>query len=362
MTSTATPLTTCRTRTLVAFHPAYGYLARRYDLHQVSLMGLGGVTPARMEQVARLIRDEHVRAVYREPQYESRWIEAISRQTGDKVLVLDPIGQPNRPGYDSYFSMMPQQPRCPEGGPGLWFLNQTRTSTTPHGKPYVGHDRIGDEAICVRNLTYVYPDGTAALPQCEPSCSGRQQPGCDRAQRGWQDDAAEDSARPPDGVSGKCNGSRHDAGGDSPGRRSSRLRAAKRATVDWNFPIRVRDAIRLGLTGKTPRPGTLPARRPSVLRRVPPAERAGDLASGRPTHWCVVRRPAATRCRSAGRSTAPAGTFCCSTSRLSESTSPRSRCFTCSSTRLQQEFGLTLVIVSHDLAPLCSPVASGSPV
>ncbi len=69
-------------------------------------MGLGGVTPARMEQVARLIRDEHVRAVYREPQYESRWIEAISRQTGDKVLVLDPMGQPNRPGYDSYFNMM----------------------------------------------------------------------------------------------------------------------------------------------------------------------------------------------------------------------------------------------------------------
>ncbi len=99
-------LANCRTRTLVVFHPAYGYLARRYDLHQVALMGLGGVTPARMEQVASLIHDEHVRAVYREPQYESRWIEAIGRQTGAKVLVLDPMGQPNRPGYDSYFDMM----------------------------------------------------------------------------------------------------------------------------------------------------------------------------------------------------------------------------------------------------------------
>jgi zinc transport system substrate-binding protein len=96
----------CRTRTLIVFHPGYAYLTQRYGLEQMALLGLGGVTPARLEQIVGRVEREHIRAVYREPQYESKWIDTLSRRTGAKVLVLDPLGHAGRSGYDSYFSMM----------------------------------------------------------------------------------------------------------------------------------------------------------------------------------------------------------------------------------------------------------------
>ncbi len=99
-------LSGCRIRTLVVFHPGYGYLARRYDLEQVPIVTGGSAKPAAVEQIAARIQQENIRAVYREPQFESKWVEFISRRTGAKVLVLDPQGHAGKVGYDSYFAMM----------------------------------------------------------------------------------------------------------------------------------------------------------------------------------------------------------------------------------------------------------------
>jgi len=101
-----TTLAKVRIRTLVVFHPAYSYLAQRYDLEQVALLGAAGVTPARLEEVVRRIRRDSIGAVYREPQYESKWIDILGRRSGAKVLVLDPLGRAGVPGYDSYLAMM----------------------------------------------------------------------------------------------------------------------------------------------------------------------------------------------------------------------------------------------------------------
>lgn len=99
-------LTKCRTKALVVFHPGYGYLVRRYGLEQVALMGAGGVTPARLEEVVNRVRQEQIRGVFREPQYESKWVGMLAERSGAKVLVLDPLGQANLAGYDSYLAMM----------------------------------------------------------------------------------------------------------------------------------------------------------------------------------------------------------------------------------------------------------------
>lgn len=99
-------LEACRTKTLIVFHAGYGHLARRYGLDQVSLLGLGGVTPDRLEKVIQLMRQKDVKAIYREPQFEPKWVEALSERAGAKVLVLDPLGHAERAGYDSYVAMM----------------------------------------------------------------------------------------------------------------------------------------------------------------------------------------------------------------------------------------------------------------
>jgi ABC-type Zn uptake system ZnuABC Zn-binding protein ZnuA len=99
-------LETCRTKSLVVFHPGYGYLARRYGLEQVPIVTGMGANPGQVEQVIEQVKRERIRAVYREPQFESRWVDFIARQTGAKVLVLDPQGHAGKAGYDSYFAMM----------------------------------------------------------------------------------------------------------------------------------------------------------------------------------------------------------------------------------------------------------------
>ncbi len=101
-----TGLASCRTRELVVFHPGYGYLARRYGLHQVPITAGTEAKAAQVQEVIDLVKREHIRAIYREPQFESRWVGFISRATGAKVLVLDPQGHAAKAGYDSYFAMM----------------------------------------------------------------------------------------------------------------------------------------------------------------------------------------------------------------------------------------------------------------
>lgn len=99
-------LASCRTRHLVVFHPGYGHLAGRYGLTQVPIVAGVAATPGQVEQVIDLIRRKRIGAVYREPQFESRWVNFIADRTGAKILVLDPQGHAGKAGYDSYFAMM----------------------------------------------------------------------------------------------------------------------------------------------------------------------------------------------------------------------------------------------------------------
>ncbi len=101
-----TGLASCHTRELVVFHPGYGFLAGRYGLHQVPIVAGMEAKAAQVQEVIDLVKRDHIRAIYREPQFESRWVDFISRATGAKVLVLDPQGHAGKAGYDSYFAMM----------------------------------------------------------------------------------------------------------------------------------------------------------------------------------------------------------------------------------------------------------------
>ncbi len=93
------------------FHNAYQYLERRYGLHPVS-----GVTthPERRPGAAHLrwlrktLREEQVRCLFSEPQFDDRLVEMLSEGLPIRHAVLDPLGASVEPGVEAYFETLRQ--------------------------------------------------------------------------------------------------------------------------------------------------------------------------------------------------------------------------------------------------------------
>lgn len=105
-----TALRSCIHRDLVTGHAAFGYLADRYDLHQV---GIAGLTPDH-EPTAGQVRDlvEHVResgvsTVYAQTLASPALTETVAREAGVEVRGLDPIeGVTEASAGSDYFEIM----------------------------------------------------------------------------------------------------------------------------------------------------------------------------------------------------------------------------------------------------------------
>lgn len=92
----------------VAFHSAFRYFAERYGLRQVAVIEeFPGKEPSPryIADVIKTIRGAGIKAIFSEPQFSPRVLEAIARDTGFTVHALDPIetGDETR---DSYVSLM----------------------------------------------------------------------------------------------------------------------------------------------------------------------------------------------------------------------------------------------------------------
>ncbi|TMJ06690.1 MAG: ABC transporter substrate-binding protein [Bacillati bacterium ANGP1] len=105
-------LRTCRQKEFITTHAAFGYLARRYGLVQLAISGLSPEAepaPARLRELVHLARDHHINVVYYETLVSPRVAEALAREVGARVLVLNPLegltGEELRQGL-TYFSVM----------------------------------------------------------------------------------------------------------------------------------------------------------------------------------------------------------------------------------------------------------------
>ncbi|MEV4287621.1 metal ABC transporter substrate-binding protein [Nonomuraea bangladeshensis] len=86
-------LTTCRSRTMVTAHEAFGYLADRYKLKQVGIT-LDPETepsPARLSEVAKLAKAEGVTTIFTEALVSPKVAEVLANEVGAKTAVLDPL-------------------------------------------------------------------------------------------------------------------------------------------------------------------------------------------------------------------------------------------------------------------------------
>lgn len=81
-------------RTIITSHAAFGYLAARYHLEQVAIMGLSPdaePTPEKMADITKLCREQQVNYIFSETIVSPKVAETLAKEAGAKVLVLHPV-------------------------------------------------------------------------------------------------------------------------------------------------------------------------------------------------------------------------------------------------------------------------------
>lgn len=90
----AAGLAECRRREIVVSHAAFTYLAHRYKLLQVPVMGLAPEaepSPAELARVVRLVRRLKAKVIFFETLVSPKLAETLAAEVGAKTLVLNPL-------------------------------------------------------------------------------------------------------------------------------------------------------------------------------------------------------------------------------------------------------------------------------
>lgn len=105
-------LASCTHRTLVTSHAAFGHLALRYDLDQVSVAGLDPDTepsPRRIREVADLVRETGVPTIFFESAATAKVADVLAEDAGVTTAALSPLESLTREqaeAGDDYLTIM----------------------------------------------------------------------------------------------------------------------------------------------------------------------------------------------------------------------------------------------------------------
>lgn len=87
-------LTKCKKKVFVTSHDAFSRFAERYGLRQIPMTGISPEVepnPRDLLEIVKVIRENKIEYIFTEPLISPKLAESLSRETGVKVLVLDPI-------------------------------------------------------------------------------------------------------------------------------------------------------------------------------------------------------------------------------------------------------------------------------
>jgi zinc transport system substrate-binding protein len=87
-------LSTCGDKNIVTSHSAFAYLAREYNLNQVSIAGLSPEeepSSKQMADIAKFAKDNNVKYIFFESLISPKLSETIAKEIGAQTLVLNPI-------------------------------------------------------------------------------------------------------------------------------------------------------------------------------------------------------------------------------------------------------------------------------
>jgi zinc transport system substrate-binding protein len=81
-------------RKFIVYHPAWGYLAKDYNLEQIAIEEAGKEPTAR--NLAVLIEEakkENIKVIFASPQFTEKSAEAVSKEIGGRVVLIDPLAK-----------------------------------------------------------------------------------------------------------------------------------------------------------------------------------------------------------------------------------------------------------------------------
>ncbi len=83
-----------KVKTLMVYHPAWGYLADRYGLKQVALEVEGKEPgPRKLAQLIDYAKAEGIRVIFIQSQFNSAAAEAVARAVNGQVVSIDPLAE-----------------------------------------------------------------------------------------------------------------------------------------------------------------------------------------------------------------------------------------------------------------------------
>ena len=106
-----TGLATCKQRTIVTSHAAFGYLSQRYGLTQVPITGIdpeAEPSPKRLAELTGTIKKTGVTTVFTETLVSPKVAQTLAAEAGVKTATLDPIEGVKNGSKDDYLSIMRQ--------------------------------------------------------------------------------------------------------------------------------------------------------------------------------------------------------------------------------------------------------------
>lgn len=97
-----------RAKGLITVHPAWGYFGRRYGIDVWAVEQHAGTEPSPLwlAQLIEIGRFRGIGTLFIEPRLSAQAAAALQRELQVQVMVLDPIGGPERPGYRTYVELM----------------------------------------------------------------------------------------------------------------------------------------------------------------------------------------------------------------------------------------------------------------
>ena len=80
--------------TFYVFHPAFGYFAREYNLHQKAVEVEGkSPTPKQLSHLIQSARKEKILTIFVQPQFDEKSASAVAKAIGGKVVPLSPLAE-----------------------------------------------------------------------------------------------------------------------------------------------------------------------------------------------------------------------------------------------------------------------------
>lgn len=80
-------------KNFLVFHPSWGYFAKDYGIKQIPIEFEGKEpSPKQMIEIVELVKRENIKYLFTQPQINSKTVQVITKQTGLKSVMVDPLG------------------------------------------------------------------------------------------------------------------------------------------------------------------------------------------------------------------------------------------------------------------------------